>query len=85
MAGARAATAGRQSREYVDLVVNGVPSSVAVGPNSDLVPVLGTNWPRGFPVEELRCLLGGFASPLPDGRVPVLVWAECGDLGCGAS
>ena len=48
----------------------------------DVVPVLVTNWPAGFPADDFGGLVGEADSPLPDGRFPLYVCAECGDLGC---
>jgi hypothetical protein len=50
---------------------------------NDYTSVLVTNWPGGFPVQDVRQLLGEAGPPLPDGRTPLYVCAECGCLGCG--
>jgi hypothetical protein len=50
---------------------------------NDYVSVLVTNWSAAFRDAAVRQLLGDITSPLPDGRVPLYVCAECGGLGCG--
>ncbi len=50
----------------------------------ELVSVLVLDWPTGFPEEDCDYLLGHLLPPLPHGRVPVYICAECGDIGCGA-
>jgi len=56
----------------------------AVRRRADVVSVLVTDWPAGFPAEAVGQLLGEVSSSLPDGRVALYVCPECGDLGCGA-
>jgi hypothetical protein len=51
---------------------------------NDYVSVLVTNWPAGFPAQAVMQLLGMEEPPLPDGRTPLYLCAECGGLGCGA-
>ena len=51
---------------------------------TEYVPILVTNWPTGFPLHDLRVLIGDADSLLPGPRVPLYVCAECGDIGCGA-
>ncbi len=50
----------------------------------DLASVLVLDWPIGFPAEDFEMLTGVRPPPLPHGRVPIYICAECGDLGCGA-
>jgi hypothetical protein len=75
----------------MDFVVDGERLGLRLGPmigrNNvavDFVPVLVFDWPIGFPEEDSGRLIGHAAPPLPDGRVPLYICAECGDLGCGA-
>lgn len=81
----------RASREYVEFVVDGTELGQQLGPMIgssnvavDLVPVLVLNWPIGFPEDDVARLTGTVPAPLPDGRVPLYLCAECGDLGCGS-
>ncbi len=49
----------------------------------DNVAVFVHSWPVGIP-NEVYVLLGEQPPELANGRIPVFVCAECGDLGCGA-
>ncbi len=81
---------GRTHREFLDFRVDGVSLGDAVRARAetpvmaDLVSVLVTNWPGGFPAGEVRALLGQGPQVLSDGRVALYVCAECGELDCGA-
>jgi hypothetical protein len=80
----------RSRREYLDFTIDGVGLNGAIGRRggatvaAGLVSILVTDWPHGFPIQDVLVLLGERTSELPDGRVPIYVCPECGDLGCGA-
>ncbi|TDP90622.1 hypothetical protein [Labedaea rhizosphaerae] len=83
-------TVGRSRREYLDFIVDGeslrdrLAAVLEDAPTLvDCVPVLVLNWPIGFPAADYGPLIGELPSPLDDGRVPLYVCPECGDLGCG--
>jgi hypothetical protein len=76
--------ARQTQRRFLDFQIDDVALGEAVRGWADVVSVLVTDWPAGFPAEEVGQLLGEVASPLPDGRVALYVCPECGDLGCGA-
>jgi hypothetical protein len=80
----------RSRRDYLDFVVDGESLGDQLAPvlgcaslPADYVPVLVLDWPMGFPAEDYGRLVGELPAPLPDGRVPLYICAECGDLGCG--
>lgn len=79
----------RARREFLDLVIDGASLGDALrvyastGVMADIASVLVTNWPGGFPAEDVMVLLGDRRPALADGRVPLYVCAECGSLGCG--
>lgn len=76
----------RSRRQFMDFVIDGAPLQAMLlrsrrGPLADdLVPVLVADWPID---QDLETLLGRTPSELVDGRVPIYVCPECGDLGCG--
>lgn len=49
----------------------------------DNVPVLVHNWSIGM-TDDVLVLLGQRPPELANGRVPIFVCGDCGDLGCGA-
>ena len=70
-------------RVFADLVVDGQPLSGVAGRRGDLVSVLG--WGTHASQDSVVArLLGDAPAPLPDGRQPLYVCAECGDVECGA-
>ena len=77
----------RSGRRFMDYAVGGRPlhglllSSERGSLADDLIPVLVYDWP---PEDDIDSLLGERRSDLDDGRVPLYVCPECGDLGCGA-
>jgi len=77
-------------REFLEFVIDDLALGDAVRTRAaspvmaDVISVLVTNWPGGFPVEDTLALLGERGSPLADHRVPLYICAECGSLGCGA-
>ena len=80
-----------KSRSFMDFVVDGEHLVLLLGPTRvpkglavKFVPVLVFDWPSGFPAEDFGRLVGAISPSLPDGRVPLYVCAECGDLACGA-
>jgi hypothetical protein len=80
----------RTRREFLDFHIDGQSLRDALHNRadtpitSDLVSVLVTNWPGGFPAEEAEMLLGQRPAPFPGGRVALYVCPECGGYGCGA-
>ena len=83
-------TVSRSRRDYLDFVVDGKSLGAKLAPiladanlPASYVPVLVLDWPIGFPSEDYGRLVGELRAPLADGRVPLYVCAECGDLGCG--
>ncbi|WP_375386925.1 hypothetical protein [uncultured Amnibacterium sp.] len=87
----RAGGRGGTRRSFLDFVVDGDSLADRLiafegGANlmSGYVPVLVLDWPTGSPAEDFRRLAGESPTPLPSGRVPMYICAECGDLGCGA-
>ncbi|MGW4488073.1 hypothetical protein ACWEOE_30030 [Amycolatopsis sp. NPDC004368] len=59
---------GRTRREYLDFAVDGAPLG-------ERLRALG---------DDVIADAGFTLPPFPDGRVPLYVCPECGDLGCGA-
>lgn len=86
----RAGESNRARREFLDFDIDGQSLRDALHTRADtpitadLVSVLVTNWPAGFPTEELETLLGQRPGPFPGRRVALYVCPECGDYGCGA-
>ena len=81
----------RAARSYLDFEVDGerlgplLSSDVrAVDEANDYASVIVTNWPGGFPLDDVLRLLGETPADLADGRIPLYVCAECGGPGCGA-
>lgn len=78
---------GGASLEYLDFIVDGNPLREVLrigGGVGGYVSLLVTNWPVDHLAKDVSMLLGETSSALADGRVPLYVCAECGDLGCGA-
>ncbi|NRQ31505.1 hypothetical protein HII36_06570 [Nonomuraea sp. NN258] len=76
----------RTERWFLDLVIDGdslLDTLAGRRPAlADLSSVLGLAPP--FDENDVGALLGRSPSPLTDGRIPLYVCPECGDLGCGA-
>lgn len=72
---------GRPLRQILDGSAPG--DSAAERGVLDNVPVLVHNWPIGM-TDDVLVLLGQRPPELANGRVPIFVCGECGDLGCGA-
>ncbi len=73
----------KTQRHFLDFQVDGVVLGQVVRGRADVVSVLVTDWPAGFPAQQVGQLLGEVPSSLPGGRVALYVCPECGDLGCG--
>jgi hypothetical protein len=73
---------GRTQREYLDFIVNGQSLADLIRAG-DFIGCLGwgnSDWEKTNILQLLRK-----EQPVTySGRVPILVCAECGDLGCGA-
>jgi len=72
---------GRTRRDYLDIVVDGLPLSEVI--DGDMVSCLGWLDPEENVRAARRLLLEGPAD-LPNGRRTLYVCPECGDVGCGA-
>ena len=79
---------------YWDFSIDGTPlvrllrrleeSWPTAGPlDAEHIPVLVHTWPTGMSPAVI-VLLGEQPSELPNGRAPLYVCPQCGDLGCGA-
>ena len=74
----------KSERRSLDFVVNGQSLfKLLRAANRDLVGALGWGQPSWQRVLIDQLLLRA-AAPIPGGRQPLFVCAECGDLGCGA-
>jgi hypothetical protein len=72
-------------RSFLDFVINGISLYDAIGIRRDVISVLWN--PPVVPDEAdraIRRLLLLETGDASNGRVSLLVCAECGDLGCGA-
>jgi len=77
------------STAIAEVLIDGMPLQKhfvgAQGAHPDLVFTLSCIGATAGHVQQVsKQLLGDAPSPLPTGRVPVLVCSECGDIGCGA-
>src|SRR6266699_2932978 len=70
----------KTQRHFLDFQVDGVVLGQVVRGRADVVSVLVTDWPAGFPAQQVGQLLGEVPSSLPGGRVALYVCPECGDL-----
>lgn len=70
----------RNARETTDFLADGESLHDRLG----LGDVVGVFWGLPFDRAAARQLLLHDPSPLPTGRVPIYVCAECGDVDCGA-
>lgn len=71
---------GRPLREILVDAVGDEFTDTVIG---DTVPVLIHSWPVGL-TKDASVLLGETPPELVNGRIPIFVCPECGDLGCGA-
>lgn len=81
----------REPRTFMEFVVDGRDLREILAPDyagfniaTDVVSAFVLNWPIGFPREDFDRIAGAADPPLPLGRTPLYICAECGDLGCGA-
>lgn len=78
----RAGGPNRQERRYHDYALNGRPLHTLIDAGDRITPF---GWlSREIEIRFARSLLLREPSPLPSGRVPLYICAECGDLGCQA-
>jgi hypothetical protein len=77
--------AHKTRRAFFDFIVGGLSLYDVAGQDRDLVSVIWTQPP--VPAEQataIRRLLLAESANVPNGRVPLYICPECGDLGCGA-
>jgi hypothetical protein len=69
-------------RTYLDFVISSHSLKDMLGV-SDFVTPLCHQWSTADVHQSVDQLLLQNASKLPNGRIPIYVCAECGDIGCG--
>lgn len=73
----------KTERPWLEYLVNGQPLLPQLPPSDRISPLGWGDYPA-YELMAIRQLLLEEPSELPNGRVPIYVCPECGDLGCGA-